>query len=145
MGEPCPRGSHLESHRLEDLPTEEAEAVGPYPAYSSYDSNRGWHGEWFYIRNPTEVPFPMFTGERLKRRESWSWGPAGRQNKLEIIETELRRLVQHGLDGLRVFHTFFHCRVTPLVETRRPMWEYSGPMYPDRASPEELPKDEVWS
>ena len=25
------------------------------------------------------------------------------------------------------------------------MWEYSGPVDPDRASPEELPKDEVWS
>ena len=25
------------------------------------------------------------------------------------------------------------------------MWEYSGPMDPDRASPEELLKDEVWS
>ena len=25
------------------------------------------------------------------------------------------------------------------------MWAYSGPTDPDRASPEELPKDEVWS
>ena len=25
------------------------------------------------------------------------------------------------------------------------MWEYFGPMDPDRASPEEVPKDEVWS
>jgi len=58
---------------------------------------------------------------------------------------ELQRLVQHGLDGLRVFHTFFHRRVAPLAERMRPMWEYSGPMDPDGASPEELPKDEVWS
>ena len=68
----------------------------PYPAYSPYDSNRGWHGEWFYIRNLVEVPFPMFTEKRPERRESWSWGPTRQQNKLEIIETELRRLVQHG-------------------------------------------------
>ena len=53
--------------------------------------------------------------------------------------------MRHGLNGLRVFHTFFHRRVTPLAERRRSMWEYSGPMDPDRASPEELPKDEVWS
>ena len=58
---------------------------------------------------------------------------------------ELQRLVQHGLDGLWVFHTFFRCQVAPLVERRRPMWEYSGPMDPDRALPKELPKDEVWS
>jgi len=56
-----------------------------------------------------EVPFLTFTGERLERRESWSWGPTGRQNKLEVIEAELQKLVQHSLDGLRIFHTFFHC------------------------------------
>jgi len=61
----------------------------PYPAYSPYDSNQGWHGEWFYIRNPAETPFSMFTGERPERRESWSWGPVRWQNKLEIIETDL--------------------------------------------------------
>jgi len=27
-----------------------------------------WHGKWFYIRNPVEVPFPAFTGGRLERR-----------------------------------------------------------------------------
>ena len=42
----------------------------PYPAYSPYDSNWGWHGEWFYIRNPVEAPFPTFTEERPERRES---------------------------------------------------------------------------
>jgi len=47
-----------------------------------------------------EAPFLTFTGERPKRRESWSWGPAHRENKLEIIEMELWRLVWHGLDGL---------------------------------------------
>ena len=53
--------------------------------------------------------------------------------------------MRHGLDGLRVFHTFFRCRITLLVEKTRPMWEYSSPMDPDRASPEELSRDEVWS
>ena len=61
----------------------------PYPAYSPYDSNQGWHGEWFYIRDPVEAPFLSFTERSLERRESWSWGPVGRQNKLEVIEVEL--------------------------------------------------------
>jgi len=82
----------------------------------------------------------MFTGERPERRESWSWGLARRQNKLEIIKTELRRLVRHGLDGLRVSNTFFRCRVSPFVERTRPMWEYSVPVDTDRVSPEKLPK-----
>ena len=115
---------------------------GSNPAYFPCDSNRGWHGEWFYIRNPTEASFPPFTRRRPERRDSWSWGPASRQNKLEVIEAELQKLVQHDLDGLRVFHTFFRRWVTPLVERSWSMWMYSGPIDLDRVSPEELAKDE---
>ena len=32
-------------------------------------------------------------------------GPSSWLNKLEVIEAELQKLVQHGLDGLRVFYT----------------------------------------
>ena len=87
----------------------------------------------------------MFTEERPERRESWSWGPARRQNKLEIIKMELQRLMRHGLDGLRVFHTFFRRWVAPLAERTRPMWEYSSPVDPNHMLLEELSKDEVWS
>ena len=96
-------------------------------------------------QEPNGSAIPDIYWKRPERRESWSWGPTGRQNKLEVIETELQRLVQHGLDELQVFHTFFRRWVTPLAKRTRSMWEYSGPMDPDRASPEELPKDEVWS
>ena len=41
-----------------------------------------------------------------------------------------------------MFHTFHH-RVTLLAERRRLMWNYLGPTDLDRASPEELAKDEV--
>ena len=58
---------------------------------------------------------------------------------------ELQKLVHQGLDGLWVFHTFFHHRVTPLAERTWSMWMYTGPMDPDHESPKELAKDEVWS
>ena len=61
-----------------------------YPAYSPCHSNRGWHSEWFYIRNPAEAPFPPFTSRRPEGQESWSWSLASWQNKkLEIIGAEL--------------------------------------------------------
>ena len=53
--------------------------------------------------------------------------------------------MRNGLDGLRVFHTFFRHRVAPLGERTRTMWEYSSTTDPDRVSPEELSKDEVRS
>jgi len=65
-------------------------AGGSYPAYIPSDSNQGWHGEWFYIRNLVEAPFSAFTGGRPERRDSWSWGPSRREKKnVEIIEAEL--------------------------------------------------------
>ena len=51
--------------------------------------------------------------------------------------------MQQGLNGLRVFHTFFRCPVAQLAERRRPMWMYSGPTDPNRVSPVELVKDKV--
>jgi len=57
-------------------PVEEAKFVGLLPCIHPYDSNRGWHGEWFHIRNPVEAPFPPFTRRRPERWESWSWGPS---------------------------------------------------------------------
>ena len=62
---------------------------GSYPAYIPCDSNRGWHGEWFYIRNPVEASFPVFTSERLEKQDSWSWGYSCREKKVEISEVEL--------------------------------------------------------
>ena len=65
------------------------------------------------------------------------------KHKVEAIEEELRKLVRCGLDGVRVFHTLLHHRVAPLAERTQPMWKYSGQSNPDRASPEELPDNEV--
>ena len=112
--------------------------------YTPCDSNRGWHREWFYIRNPAEASFPPFTGMRPERLDSWSWGPASRQ-KVEIIEAELQKLVRRSLDGVQVFHTLYRHRVALLAERVRSMWKYGGSTNPDRASPEELLNDEVWS
>ena len=92
-----------------------------------------------------EAPFPPFTGKRPDKLDSWSWGPASRQKKVEIIEAELKKLMWHGLDGLWVFHTLFRCRVASLAERTRLMWKYSGPTDSDHALPKELPNDKVWS
>ena len=117
---------------------------GSYPTYLPYDSNQGWHGEWFYIRNPAEAPFPAFTGGRPEKQDSWSWGCARKEKKkVEVIEEELRKIVWHSLDGVWVFHTLYRRRVLPLAERTRPMWMCSGPSDPDRVLLEEMPDDGV--
>ena len=62
---------------------------------------------------------------------------------MEAIEEELRKLIRASLDRVRVFHTLYRHRVAPLAERTQPMWKYNGPSDLDRASPEELPDDEV--
>ena len=119
---------------------------GSYPIYLPCDSNRGWHGEWFYIRNPAAAPFPAFTGGRPKKQDSWLWGCTHKEkHKVGVIKEELQKLVKRGLNGVRVFHTLYRHRVMPLAERTRSMWLYNVLLDPDRASPEDLPDDEVWS
>ncbi|RLM73710.1 putative gypsy-type retrotransposon RIRE2 [Panicum miliaceum] len=43
-----------------------------YLEYTPADTNKGWHIDWFYIRNPPEAPFPEFHGERSVRDLSWT-------------------------------------------------------------------------
>ena len=69
-----------------------------------------------------EASFPAFIGGRPEKQDSWSWGYARKEKMVEVIEEELRKLVRGGLDGVRVFHTLFRRRVTPLAERTRPMW-----------------------
>jgi hypothetical protein len=52
---------------------------GDYPMYTPADSNWGWHEEWFYVRNPMEVTFPVFTGMRPVKQNSWHRGPQPRR------------------------------------------------------------------
>ena len=112
--------------------------------YIPCDSNWGWHGEWFYIRNPAEAPFPAFTGGRPEKQKSWSWGCARMEkHKVEAIKEELQKLVRDGLDGVWVFHTLYCRWVVPLAERTHPMWKYDGRSNPDRVSLEELPDDEI--
>ena len=92
-----------------------------------------------------EALFPAFTGGRPVKQKSWSCFARTERHKAEAIEGELRKLIRCGLDGVRVFHTLYRCRVAPLAERTHLMWMYGGRSDPDRASSEVLLDDEVWS
>jgi hypothetical protein len=54
-------------------------------------------------------------------------------------------VVEEGFDGVWLFSTIRERRVIPLAVRTTRMWEYAGPMDPDRVSPKEVPDDEVSS
>ncbi|RLM64283.1 retrotransposon protein, putative, unclassified [Panicum miliaceum] len=81
-----------------------ARRPGDYPAYTPADSNRGWHEEWFYIRNLAGNPFPSFMGEG----ELDMGSPTPEKPHMRVLETVLRkRVVEEGLDDPN--------RVSPVV------------------------------
>ena len=50
--------------------------VGEYPSMRLLMSNKGWHSQWFYLKNDTTAPLPKFTGhlieEAPKQWRKWS-------------------------------------------------------------------------
>ena len=36
--------------------------VGEYLSMQLFMSNKGWHSQWFYLKNDAATPLPEFTG-----------------------------------------------------------------------------------
>jgi hypothetical protein len=56
-----------------------------------------------------------------------------------------KRVVEEGLDGVRLFGTLFARRVVHLAVRTTKMWEYTSPADPDRVSPVLVSNENVWS
>jgi hypothetical protein len=86
-------------------------------------------------------------GARQVKQNSWTWGPpASEKGHVVFLRRALRkRVMEEGLDRVRLFSTIRARRVVPLAMRMTRKWEYTGPADPDRVSLKELPDDEVWS
>jgi hypothetical protein len=63
-----------------------------------------------------------------------------------VLEKALRgRVVEDGLDGVRLFGTIHYCHVIPLAVRMTKMWEYTGITDLYRVSTAAVTDDEVWS
>jgi hypothetical protein len=50
--------------------------VDPYFYLSMSNPSVGWQKVWFFLRNDTDTPLPMFTGSRLVPQPKWGYGVA---------------------------------------------------------------------
>jgi len=66
-------GALVGGFRIQHRPKRE----GDYPAYIHTDSNRWWHGEWFYLKNHEVYSFSNFIGRHPTKLPCWSWGIPG--------------------------------------------------------------------
>ena len=58
--------------------------VGDYPAMRLSTSNKGWHSQWFNLKNDTAAPLPEFTKRLIEEAsESWrKWGVSKDKKKI---------------------------------------------------------------
>ena len=56
---------HLRNNRFDE-----------YPSMWLSMSNKGWHSQWFYLKNDAAPPLPEFTGHLIEEApEQWrKWG-----------------------------------------------------------------------
>ena len=92
--------------------------VSKYPPMRLSTSNKGWHSQWFYLKNDTAAPLPEFT-ERLieEASESWrKWGvPEKDKKKIRDHITAIHILKENGLKGSGVIRAYHARRVTSLM------------------------------
>ena len=57
--------------------------VGEYPSMWLSTYNKGWHSQWFYLKNDAAAPLPEFTGCLIEEAlEQWrKWGVSEKDKK----------------------------------------------------------------
>ena len=57
--------------------------VGEYPSMRLSTSNKGWHSQWFYLKNDAATPLSEFTGRLIEEApEQWrKWGVLEKDKK----------------------------------------------------------------
>ena len=45
-------------------------------------SNKGWHSQWFYVKDDAAAPLPVFSGRFIVEASgSWKWGVPVKEKK----------------------------------------------------------------
>ena len=84
---------------------------GEYINLPLASSNKGWHREWFLLRNLSPES-PAFTGATPKSQECWGWGLVEKEKcKVAPILEQIAALKTEVLMDEAILHTFFARRI----------------------------------
>ena len=81
-------------------------------------SNKGWHAQWFYVKNDAATPLLDFTGCLIEEAPlTWPWGPPVKEKKrmCDVLEA-VASLRSRGLHGASVIGAYHPRRVASLME-----------------------------
>jgi len=88
-------------------------------------SNKGWHSQWFYLKNDTTTPVPKFTRRMIEEAlEQWrKWGLLEKdKKKIRDHIVAIHILKENGLKGLGIIGAYHARRVAPLIMHALPLY-----------------------
>ncbi|RLN39335.1 uncharacterized protein C2845_PM01G05450 [Panicum miliaceum] len=96
-----------------------------YMAMKTAASHKGWHQQWFYVKNYSESPLPEFTGRVFEAApEVWAYGPVEKEKKrISSLLRAIEYLKTKGLTGAGVIGAYHSRKVAPLMLRVRPLAE----------------------
>ncbi|KAL6644063.1 hypothetical protein ACP70R_018829 [Stipagrostis hirtigluma subsp. patula] len=88
------------------------------------ESNQGWHGDWFYLKNSVPAGFPEFNFVLFEDRpESWWWGCAQEDaKKLGGHFAAFKTLREAGVSAATVLAAYHARGVALLMSRSLPLW-----------------------
>ena len=81
-------------------------------------SNKGWHSQWFYLKNDAATPLSEFTGCLIEEAlESWrKWGILEKaKKKIQDHIASIHILKENDLKGSGIIGAYHARRVAPLM------------------------------
>ena len=102
-------------------------------------SNKGWHSQWFYVRDDVSATLPRYTGRLIEEAPgSWAWGVQFKDKK---HLSDLQALKERGVKGTGIIGAYHARRVAPLMMRTLPLhWmmlgmSFKGTVLVDEALP----------
>ena len=93
-----------------------------YPLMRLSSSNKGWHSQWFYIRDDVNAPLPKYSGRLIDEAPgSWKWDVPIKETKHTTnLLTALHTLKDRGMKGSGIIGAYHMRRVAPLMARALP-------------------------
>ena len=99
--------------------------VDEYLSMRLSTSNKGWHSQWFYLKNDAITPLPEFIGHLIEEAlESWRKLGVPKKDKKKIRDhiTAIQILKESGLKGSGVIGAYYSRRVATLMTHMLPLY-----------------------
>jgi len=118
-----------------------------YPLMHLSTSNKGWHSQWFYVKDDAAAPLPVFSRRVIEETPgSWKWGvPVKEKKNLNDLLAALQTLKDRGVRGSGIIGAYHARRVAPLMARVLPLHQMvpGAPFEGTTLVDEALPPSEV--